>query len=385
MLVCAIVAQAAASALPLGLPGLAPHLRGSLGLSLPALGALLAAPTAGFALTMFGWGTLSDRIGERRVLTAGLGVSAAVLLAAAAFAAGSALAMGLMLVAAGAAGACAPAASGRAVVAWFPPGERGLALSLRHTAPMAGGAIGAAALPLAAALGGTSLALVTLAAFALAGVVAAQGVTGDEGVPPAPRGDDAPADRHPAADAAVWMLAAAGGLVVVAQAALLRFQSSYLHDERGWSAGVAASALSVTLLASAGLRVVAGVWSDRRRRRVAVLRGQAVAAAALLGAVGLLAGMPAVLAAALLVAATALTMAGNGVAYAAVSDAAPRRTGAALGLYSSVLIVLVTLAPPVFGLVADALPLGRAFGMLAVFPLMGAAVLHALIRRRGAL
>jgi len=376
-----MAAQAAASALPLGLPALGPHLRDALGLSLPALGALLAAPTAGLALTTFAWGALSDRLGERRVLVAGLTLSAALLVAASTVTA-SALALGLLLVAAGAAGACAPAASGRAVVAWFPSGERGLALSLRHTAPMAGGALGAAILPLAVALGGTGWAMAALALLCALGALAAWGVVaGDAAPPPGVAPAAAPAARHPASDRTVWMLAAAGGLVVIAQAALLRFQSAYLHDDRGWSEARAASVLSVTLLSAAGLRVLAGVWSDRRARRVGVLRDQALAAAVLLAAVGLLAGMPAVLAAALLVVATALTMAGNGVAYAAVSDAAPLRTGAALGLYSTVLIVLVTAAPPAFGLLADAVPLGRAFGLLAVFPLGGALVLVALARR----
>ena len=382
-----MAAQAASSALPLGLPALGPHLRGALDLSLPALGALLAAPTAGFALTMFAWGALSDRLGERRVLVAGLTLSAALLVAAATVA-GSALGVGLLLVAAGAAGACAPAASGRAVVAWFPPHERGLALSLRHTAPMAGGALGAAVLPIAAGAAGTGGALVALAVISLLGAVGAAGVIAEDpaaGHPEAAAGHAeaaaAPAVRHPATDGRVWMLAAAGGLVVVAQAALLRFQSAYLHDDRGWSESAAASVLSVTLLSAAALRVLAGVWSDRRGRRVGVLRDQALAAAVLLAAVGFLAGMPAALAAGLLVAATALTMAGNGVAYAAVSDAAPLRTGAALGLYSTVLIVLVTAAPPAFGLLADAVPLGRAFGLLAVFPLAGALVLTALARR----
>jgi MFS family permease len=178
--------------------------------------------------------------------------------------------------------------------------------------------------------------------------------------------------RHPAADPAVWRLAAGGAAVIVAQAALLRFQPAYLHDERGWSAGAAAALLSATLLAAAAARVVAGVVSDRRGRRIPVLRNQAVGAGlALLGA-ALLLGLPSAVAAAMLVAAAVLSMAGNGVAYAAVAETAPRRAGTALGLYATVLIVVVTVTPAGFGLLAGVVPWQAAIAALGVFPLLGA-------------
>ncbi len=70
-------------------------------------------------------------------------------------------------------GASANAASGRAVVGWFGPGERGLALGMRHMATPAGGAVAAALLPLAVAAGGLDAALLALAGGCLAGSVAA--------------------------------------------------------------------------------------------------------------------------------------------------------------------------------------------------------------------
>jgi nitrate/nitrite transporter NarK len=367
-----MLAQAGASALPLGIPALGPQLRDALDLSLTGLGALLAAPTAGLALTLFGWGALSDRFGERAVLVGGLALSAAMLVAAAAVAS-SALALGVALVLAGAAGACAPAASGRAVVNWFPPTERGLALGLRHTAPMAGGALGAAVLPLAALAGGVPGAMIALAVLAAAGSAASLGVLeAPPGAPPPPGRVPSAAAPHPVGDAMVWRLAAGGAAVIVAQAALLRFQPAYLHDERGWSAGAAAALLAATLLVAALARVVAGVISDRTGRRIAVLRGQAIGAGlALLGAAVLL-GLPSAVAAGLLVAAAVLSMAGNGVAYAAVAEVAPARTGAALGLYATVLIVVVTVTPAAFGVLAGVVPWSAAIAALAVFPLLGA-------------
>ena len=366
-----MVAQAGASSLPLGLPALGPHLRGEFGLSLAWLGVLLATPTIGYALTMFAWGALADRLGERRVLVGGLAGCAAMLMAAAQ--ADGALALGLLLAGAAALGACAPVASGRAVVGWFPVAERGRALGLRHTAPMAGGAIGAAVLPVAASVAGTGGAMVALALLAAVGAVASWGVPGPPAdMDPGPRGV---VRGHPAGDRLVWLLAAAGAAVIVAQAVLLRFQPLYLHDERGWSQGAAAGMLSATLLVAAVARVAAGVISDRRGSHIAVLRGQALGAGALLLGAGLLLGLPAIVAALLLMGAAVLSMAGNGVAYAAVAEAAPDRTGQALGLYATVLIVVVSAAPALFGLVAGDVPWTLAFAAVAAFPVAGGLVL----------
>ena len=55
------------------------------------------------------------------------------------------------------------AASGRAIMAWFPATELGLALGIRQTAIPIGGALAAATLPALASAGGTRLAFLFLA------------------------------------------------------------------------------------------------------------------------------------------------------------------------------------------------------------------------------
>ena len=80
----------------------------------------------GGLLTLLPWGLLADRVGERLVLAAGLGGCAAALVGAAH--AGRFAALLLLLAIAGAAGASVNAASGRAVMYWFPAAERGFAL-----------------------------------------------------------------------------------------------------------------------------------------------------------------------------------------------------------------------------------------------------------------
>lgn len=166
-----MLAQAGISAVQLGLPAVAPELRAELGLSLAATGALLAAPSLGIIITLLAWGALADRIGERLVIGVGLGGAAGALLLAGL--ADDAWTMGGCLMLAGALGAAANAASGRAVVGWFPMSQRGLALGLRHMSTPAGGAVAAALLPLAAGAGGLRAVMSALAGACAVGALAA--------------------------------------------------------------------------------------------------------------------------------------------------------------------------------------------------------------------
>ena len=74
-----MVAQGSFAALLLGLAAVAEQIRDELGLSLAAVGAILAAPTFGSIATVLAWGALADRIGERAVIATGLGVAAVAL------------------------------------------------------------------------------------------------------------------------------------------------------------------------------------------------------------------------------------------------------------------------------------------------------------------
>ncbi|MGH3039019.1 MAG: MFS transporter, partial [Gaiellaceae bacterium] len=147
------VAQASYSAVFLGIPVMAPQFRDEYGLSLTQTGVVLAAFSIGSVFTLLPWGLLADRVGERGVLATGLAV-ASVALVLAAFAPGYS-SLVLLFAAAGGAGASVNAASGRAVMGWFTPAQRGLALGIRQTALPLGGAAAAVALPPIAAAGGT--------------------------------------------------------------------------------------------------------------------------------------------------------------------------------------------------------------------------------------
>jgi sugar phosphate permease len=376
-----MTAQASISALQLGLPAIAPEIRDQYGLSLAGIGALLAASTVGIIVTLLAWGALADRIGERAVIGIGLTGAALALLAAALT--DTAAGLGACLVAAGAFGSSANAASGRAVVAWFGPSQRGFALGLRHMSTPLGGAVAALLLPLAVHAGGVGAAMVGLAgACAVGALAAAIGLRRPEPAPGPEHLDDPPPTAGPLRDRAIWRLSLGTASVVVAQLSLLSFVALYLHEERGWSVGAAAAALALMQFGGAAARVAAGVWSDRLLLRIRPLRTLALAGAATTLLAALLVPAPDGATAVALVVAGILTMAGNGVSFAAAAEmAGPARVGTALGLQNTVLFVAVAIAPPVFGLTVGALSWPAAFALAAAFPLIGWWILGPLAAR----
>ena len=72
MLGVSMAGQAASSVFAQGAAFLIPVLHDHRHLSLAAAGVLVAMPTVGLVLTLIAWGALVDRVGERRVLVAGL-------------------------------------------------------------------------------------------------------------------------------------------------------------------------------------------------------------------------------------------------------------------------------------------------------------------------
>ncbi|MDF2754093.1 MAG: hypothetical protein K0S82_2476, partial [Gaiellaceae bacterium] len=132
VLAAGTAAAAAGSALFIGPAVLAPAIREEFDASLSQVGVLLASLWVGTILTLLGWGLLADRLGERVVLGTGLGMCG-VLATLAGLAGDFWVLLGVLFLAS-AAGASVNAASGRAVMQWFGPEERGLALGIRQTA-----------------------------------------------------------------------------------------------------------------------------------------------------------------------------------------------------------------------------------------------------------
>jgi MFS family permease len=350
-----------------GLPVLAPTLQDELGLSLGEIGVLLAAAWVGSTLTLLPWGLAADRYGERVVLALGL-ASCAAFLVLAAWAEGYWM-LFLLLALAGAAGASVNSASGRAVMHWFGPSERGLALGIRQSAVPAGGLVGALAVPPLAAAGGSTLALLFLAGFcvlgALTGALVLRPGEPSDGVEPATIG-------RTLADARLWRLCLGSGVYLYAQLAVIGFAVVFLHEQHGLSPGEAALVVAVSQVLAVVLRIAAGRWSDLVGSRVRPLRVVGVAVTASLVVTAALSGGPLWLLIGALALAGGLSMAWNGLSFAAAAElAGAHRSGAAIGFQQTVLSGIGTVAPPLFAASVSSTSWGVAFVVAALVPLAG--------------
>ena len=366
------VAQASYSAVFLGLPVLAPELREEYGLTLTEIGVVIAAGSIGSMFTLLPWGLLTDRLGERKVLGTGLAASS-VALVIAAFSSSYGVLVA-MLVLAGAAGASVNAASGRAVMGWFAPSQRGFALGIRQTALPLGGAAAALCLPPIAAVGGTQAGLLVLAGACLATALA--GAIGLREAPPeeaAEVGDFV----HPLRDGRMWRIAVGSGLIVVAQISILAFTVLFLHGVRGLSTAAAAGIFALMQLAGAALRIIVGRWSDRVGARIVPLLKLAFSVSVAIAVSAALTSAPLALFLPAFIAAGALSQSWNGLSFTAAAEIAGRsRAGAALGFQQTALSVASAFAPPLFAILVESTSWGLAFGLAAALPLLGAGLMR---------
>ncbi len=384
------LAQGTSSAYFQGLAAVAPALRASEHLSVTSLGVLLGAPTAGLVVTLLPWGWLTDRVGERLVMAAGLLGAALALTAASAVHGLGPLAAWLFL--AGASGASVNAASGRAVLTWFPGPQRGVAMGVRQTAVPLGAATAAVALPpLVAAFGvGGGLRALAVACLAAAAAVTVwirepaparrpgPGAATGRATASAPSATGAPprSTRPVLHDRRLWRLAGASSLLVVPQFTLVAFTVEVLHEHRGVAAATAAGVLAAGQLSGAFGRLLVGSWSDRVGSRTRPLRLVALAMAA--GAVVLAATVdgPLPLLEVALVAESLLVICWNGLAFTAAGELAPPgRVGTALAFQNTGNFVSATVTPPVMGLVISTAGYGPAFALLAVPAVLSARLL----------
>ena len=367
MLAAGTLSQASFSAITVGLAVLAPVLREEYGLSLAQIGALLSAAWLGAVVSLLPWGLAADRYGERVVLALGL-------FGAAAFLAGAAEASSFetlfaLLVLAGASGASVNSASGRAVMLWFAPSERGLALGIRQTAIPLGGLIVAIVVPGLAASGGSRAAF-----FFLAGLAALGGVVGLLVI----RGRDGTDELEGASvvailrDGRLWRLSLSSGLYLYAQVAVIGFGVLFLHDDHGLDDQDAALVIAASQVLAVALRIGAGRWSDVVGSRVGPLRRVGLAVAGSLLLTALLAEGPLWALVPVLAVAGGLSMAWNGLSFTAAAElAGAARSGAAIGFQQSVLSGLGVLAPIVFATTVSSGSWAIAFAISAALPLVG--------------
>ncbi len=356
----------------IGLPAIAPAIREHYDLSIAQVGVVLSAEWVGTLFTLLLWGLLADRIGERRVLGAGLALCGAFLVAAG-FASGFWMLL-VLIGLAGAAGASTNSASGRAVMHWFGADERGLALGIRQSAVPLGGILAGLVLP---ALGGVRGPFVFLGAFCIVAAVAGVALVRDRALDDGTvHAEDMPWTLR---DRRLWLLCFGSSVYLFAQVAVVGYVVLFLHDTRGWSAGDAALVLVAVQVWALVLRIAVGRWSDVLGARLPPLRQVGVASSVTLAVAAALLGGPGVVLVPLLVLAGGFGMAWNGLAFTAAAElAGPRRSGAAIGFQQTVLSGLGIVAPIAFAATVSAGSWRLAYGLAALSPLVGAALLRPL-------
>lgn len=279
------LAYAAAALAALAVAPLAPFLREDLGLTRVQVGLLLPAVYLGGVLMALPAGWLTDRLGVRPALALGVALTGA-LTATAAVSAGLPLLL-LCLVGAGLGFSVGNPATGKAVIEWFPPHERGLAMGVKQTGLTLGGIAGALALPTLAAergwrdalaIAGALAALAGLAVVALyrspptssSGAVAVQWPRlGELGVFMARRG--------------VVVLFAGGFLLSMLQSSLLAYFALWARESFQVSAVAAGQLLALAQAGGTLGRLGGGLVSDRLlggRRRPGVVATALVAVGA---------------------------------------------------------------------------------------------------------
>ena len=367
MLGASTLAQASAAVMMHGPAFLIPALHAG-GLGLAEAGLVAAAPTLGVMLTLVAWGAVADRYGERRTLLCGLSLTTAF--GAVAAAGGGTPLLVVALVLAGAAAASTNAASGRVVVGWFPPERRGLAMGVRQMAQPAGVGVAAVSIAVVAAAHGVHAALwVPTAACAVALVVVAVVVLD----PPRPEPRAGGAANPYRRDRFLARVHGVSVLLVVPQFLVWTFALVWLVQERSWTPAAAGSLVAAAQVAGALGRIGVGHLSDLVGSRMRPLRWVAVAAASVMGLLGLAADRDWALAVALLVVATVLTVADNGLAFTAVAErAGPSWSGRALGVQNTAQFLAASAVPPVAGLAVTHLGYAAAFALGAVFPVVAA-------------
>ena len=368
MLAIALFATTSANVFINGAAFLIPTLHKERGLDLAAAGLLSSMPSFGLVVTLIAWGYVVDRVGERIVLTVG-----SVLIAAAAFAAAtvdSLFAVGVFLFLGGMAAASSNSASGRLVVGWFPPDQRGLVMGIRQTATPLGVGLGALVIPRLAESQGISTALVFPAVVcAVSAVVCAFGVID----PPRPPRSEAPAEHlaNPYRTSSVLTrIHAVSVLLVVPQGVLWTFALAWLMTDRGWTAASAGALITATQVLGAIGRIAAGRWSDVVGSRLRPIRSIALAAATAMGLLALTDWLNSPVSVGLMMIASVITLSDNGLAFTAIAEiAGPFWSGRALGTQNTSQHLATAAAAPLFGGLIGVAGFPVAFAVSALLPL----------------
>lgn len=370
MLGLSMAAQAAGAVFVNGAAFLNPVLSTERGLTLAQSGLIIGAPTLGVMLTLILWGMLVDRIGERWVLSGGLLLAA--LAVSGAILTTSYIGIGFFLLLGGMAAASTNAASGRVVIGWFPPEQRGLAMGLRQMAQPLGVALAALTVPVIAAAHGLNAALLLpMVLLVVVGAICAIAVID----PPRPTRKEA-ADTGQLANpyrqsSLLWRIHGVSVLLVIPQFVVWNYALLWLITEQGMPEARAGLIVAVSQVLGAVGRVFVGVLSDRIGSRMRPLRAITVLAAMSMLGLGFTDWIGSPLAIAMLVVASVITVADNGLAFTSVAEiGGPFWGGRAMGMQNTGQFLAAAAVPSVAGALIGAIGYPLTFALTSISPMI---------------
>jgi predicted MFS family arabinose efflux permease len=179
------------------------------------------------------------------------------------------------------------------------------------------------------------------------------------------------ATPNPYSESFLWRVHGVSVLLVIPQFAVWTFGLVWLVDARGWSAGAAGTLIAVSQVVGAVGRITVGHVSDVVGSRMVPLRWVAVAAGVTMALLGATAGEGWAVAVLLLVVATTVTVADNGLAFTAVAErAGPFWSGRALGVQNTAQFLTAAAVAPVAGATITHWGYPAAFALTTLGPLI---------------
>jgi MFS family permease len=370
MLALGVSAQAAGSLFASTPAYLIPLLHLDRGVPLAQAGLLAAAPSLGMVMALVAWGAVTDRYGERWVIAGGLALTAVFAFAAAAVS--GYVGLGVLFVLGGAAAASTSAASGRVVIGWFPRSRRGLAMGIRQISQPLGVAVAALAVPaLASHLGIWAPLLLAGALTAVLAAACAVGIANPPRPPSAPAVDGQRPFNPYRQSLFLTRIHLLSALLVVPQFTLSTFGLIWLITGLHWNVTAAGAVIAAAQFVGALGRIAVGSASDRVGSRTRVLRWVAVSGVVVMLALAGCGGLHlAVASAVVLIVASTVSVADNGLSFTSVAEAAgPSWSGKALGIQNTGQFLAASAVGPGIGALITVVGYPVAFALVALTPL----------------
>jgi sugar phosphate permease len=340
----------------LSIPPLTPFLRDELNLTHAEVGLLMSFIYIGVVSSSLFFGWITDLLGERRVLTLGLGIQGIFMIGFAwvhAFFLG-----GVVLLLSGIGYSSVNPATTKGVMRWFPPQGRATAMGLKQTGIPLGGILAAAILPGLALAIGWRASVILVGAATLAFILAVR-----IGIPPAPSLQKQPAGlqrarlREVLSNRSILALSFMGIFLAGAQLAIITHLVLFLKKEYLFSTILAGLFLALVQGGGIAGRIGWGLVSDflagGKRKLILVIIGIiAILQLFLLGRIGPdLPGSLLVLFIALL---GSTTIGYHGVLFGLMGEIVRKEVvGLATGFSLTITFLGIVLYPPLFGHLVD--------------------------------